>query len=189
MFTRAGHSLHLPVVAAPMPSAGLEALLDRADAVCLSGGPDLDPAGHGARRSCRVGPTEPQLDAFEIDLVRAADARQLPILAICRGMQVLNVARGGTLHQHLPEVVGESIGHRQRLPGHVPTHPVSVSPDSRLGGIVGSSCHVNSPGFRDRSPVAREGLTDRPEQASLFAACVAAARDRHRGDLALVRAA
>jgi putative glutamine amidotransferase len=210
----------IPVVAAPMPSAGLEALLDRADAVCLSGGPDLDPAGYGAQRSCRVGPTEPQLDTFEIDLVRAADSRRLPILAICRGMQVLNVARGGTLHQHLPEVVGESIGHRQRLPGHVPTHPVSVSPDSRLGRIVGSSCQVNS--FHHQG-IARlgdglvqtgcapdgtvesvegedrdfvigvqwhaEGLAGRPEQASLFTAFVAAARDRHRGDLALVRAA
>ncbi len=134
----------IPVVAAPMPSASLEALLDRADAVCLSGGPDLDPAGYGAQRSYRVGPTEPRLDAFEIELVRAADQRQLPTLAICRGMQVLNVARGGTLHQHLPEVVGELIGHRQRLPGHVPTHPVTVSPDSRLGQIVGSSCQVNS---------------------------------------------
>jgi putative glutamine amidotransferase len=210
----------IPVVAAPMPSAGLEALLDRADAVCLSGGPDLDPAGYGAQRSCRVGPTEPQLDAFEIELVRAADARRLPILAICRGMQVLNVARGGTLHQHLPAVVGESIGHRQRLPGHVPTHPVSVFPDSRLGRIVGSSCQVNSfhhQGIErlgdglvqtgcapdgtvesvegeDRDFVIgvqwhAEGLTGRPEQASLFTAFVAAARDRQRGDLALVRAA
>jgi putative glutamine amidotransferase len=210
----------IPVVAAPMPSAGLEALLDRADAVCLSGGPDLDPAGYGAQRSCRVGPTEPQLDAFEIDLVRAADARRLPILAICRGMQVLNVARGGTLHQHLPDVVGESIGHRQRLAGHVPTHPVSISAESRLARIVGSSCQVNSfhhQGIErlgdglvqtgcapdgtvesvegeDRDFVIgvqwhAEGLTGRPEQALLFTAFVAAARDRHRGDLALVRAA
>lgn len=134
----------IPVVAAPMPAASLAALLDRADGLCLSGGPDLDPAGYGAERSCRVGPTEPRLDAFEIALVRAADARGLPILAICRGMQVLNVARGGTLHQHLPEVVGESIGHRQHLPGHVATHTVTVMPDSRLGAIVGGECQVNS---------------------------------------------
>jgi len=210
----------IPVVAAPMSSEGLDALLDRADALCLSGGPDLDPAGYGAGRSCRVGPTEPQLDAFEIGLVRAADKRGLPILAICRGMQVLNVARGGTLHQHLPEVVGDSIGHRQRLPGHVPTHTVTVSPDSRLGQIVGSGCQVNSfhhqgiqrlgeglvqTGYAADGTVESiegagsdfvigvqwhaEGLAGRPEQASLFAAFVAAARDRHRGDLALVRAA
>ncbi len=210
----------IPVVVAPMSSGGLDALLDRADALCLSGGPDLDPAGYGAQRSCRVGPTEPQLDAFEIGLVRAADKRELPILAICRGMQVLNVARGGTLHQHLPEVVGESISHRQRLAGHVPTHPVTVSPDSRLGQIVGSTCQVNSfhhqgidrlgEGLAQTGCAAdgtvesvegegrdfvigvqwhAEGLTGRPEQASLFTAFVAAARDRHRGALALIRAA
>jgi putative glutamine amidotransferase len=133
-----------PVVAAPMASMSLDSLLAHADGVCLSGGPDVDPKGYGAERHFRVGPTEPQLDAFELELVRAADARQLPILAICRGMQVLNVARGGTLHQHLPDVVGDSITHRQRLPGHVPTHPVEVSSESLLGQIVGGSCHVNS---------------------------------------------
>ena len=53
------------------------------------------------------------LDEFELEFARAADARRLPILAICRGLQVLNVARGGTLHQHLPEVVGDRINHRQ----------------------------------------------------------------------------
>ena len=83
-----------PVVAAPMAAASLAALLAHADGVCLSGGPDVDPKGYGAERHHRMGPTEPQLDAFELELVRAADARQLPILAICRGMQVLNVARG-----------------------------------------------------------------------------------------------
>ena len=209
-----------PVVAAPMATMSLNALLARADGVCLSGGPDVDPKGYGAERQFRIGPTEPQLDAFELELVRAADARQLPILAICRGMQVLNVARGGTLHQHLPDVVGETISHRQHLPGRVPTHPVEVVTESRLGQIVGNHCQVNSFHHQgvnelgeglvqtshapdgtiesveshDRAFVIgvqwhAEGLTARPEQASLFEAFVAAARDRARGDLALAQAA
>ena len=211
----------IPVVAAPMPSGGLAALLDRADGICLSGGPDIDPAGYGAERSCRVGPTEPQLDAFEVDLVRAADERGLPILAICRGMQVLNVARGGTLHQHLPEVVGETIGHRQHLPGHITTHPVEVRSSSRLAAIIGAgdrqvnSFHhqgvdrlgtglvttsvapdgtVESIEGQDRDFVIgvqwhAEGLTMRPEQASLFAAFVTAAGARRPGAVGWAQAA
>ena len=75
----------------------------------------------------------------------AADARGLPILAICRGMQVLNVARGGTLHQHLPDVVGDAICHRQSEPGSVVTHWVTLERASRLGQILGRGrAKVNS---------------------------------------------
>jgi putative glutamine amidotransferase len=69
----------------------------------------------------------------------------MPILAICRGMQVLNVARGGTLHQHLPEIVGVTVTHRQNGTPGSPTHAVAVDPDSRLAAIVGHRhVHVNS---------------------------------------------
>ena len=81
-------------------------LLTRLDGVCLSGGPDLDPAAYGARAHAALGPTEPALDRFELELARAADAAGLPLLGVCRGAQALNVARGGTLHQHID-------GHRQ----------------------------------------------------------------------------
>ncbi len=135
----------IPVVAPPLASAAVHPLLDSAAAVCLSGGPDLEPSAYGDRRHALTGPSWADLDRFELALARAADARGLPILAICRGLQVLNVARGGTLHQHLPEVVGDRITHRQSAPGHQPTHAVTVQSDSRLGAIMGTGrTSVNS---------------------------------------------
>lgn len=127
----------LPVVVPPLGTDCIEPLLDQAAGVCLSGGPDLDPESYGERRHPRIGPTERQLDTFELALTRAADARRLPILAVCRGLQVLNVARGGTLHQHLSDVVGERIAHRQREPGERVTHWVSLGSPSRLSEILG----------------------------------------------------
>jgi putative glutamine amidotransferase len=126
----------VPVVVPPLQVDSIDDLLDRVDGVCLSGGPDLDPTSYGERRHERTGPTESQLDVFEFALARAADARRLPILAVCRGMQLLNVARGGTLHQHLPDVVGERIVHRQTEPGERPTHWVTLAPATRLSEIL-----------------------------------------------------
>jgi putative glutamine amidotransferase len=119
----------MPVVLPPLGDA--DALLDRLDGVCLSGGPDLDPHAYGAvDRHVELGPTEPDLDAFELALARAADARGTPLLGICRGAQALNVARGGTLHQHVP-------GHRQNEPATATTHTVHVAEGSRLATLVG----------------------------------------------------
>jgi putative glutamine amidotransferase len=126
----------VPVVVPPLEIDCIDDLLDRVHGVCLSGGPDLDPTSYGERRHERTGPTESQLDVFELALARAADARGLPILAVCRGMQLLNVARGGTLHQHLPDIVGERIVHRQSEPGERPTHWVTLAPATRLGEIL-----------------------------------------------------
>jgi putative glutamine amidotransferase len=126
----------IPVVVPPLDIAALDGLLSRVAGVCLSGGPDLDPESYGERRHARTGPTEPDLDVFELELARQADARRLPILAICRGQQLLNVARGGTLHQHLPDVVGKRINHRQREPGTRLTHWVSVQPSSQLSEVL-----------------------------------------------------
>src|SRR4051794_31540956 len=92
----------IPVVIPPL--GDVEALLDRVDGVCLSGGPDLDPDNYGAQtRHPELGPTAPVLDAYELALAKGALERNLPILAICRGAQTLNVACGGTLYQHVPE--------------------------------------------------------------------------------------
>jgi putative glutamine amidotransferase len=126
----------VPVVVPPLGGHALSALLDRVSGVCLSGGPDLDPIAYGASRHGKLGPMWRDLDEFELALASAADARRLPILAICRGLQVLNVTRGGTLHQHLPDVVGTDINHRQDAPGHEATHGVTLEGDSRLSRIL-----------------------------------------------------
>ena len=112
----------MPVVLPPL--GDVEALLDRLDGICLSGGPDLDPDAYGAsERHAELGPTEPNIDTFELALARAADARGLPVLGICRGAQALNVARGGTLHQHVPGAPPDRAGdgddpHRARRRRH-----------------------------------------------------------------------
>ncbi len=135
----------IPVVIPPLAEESLEPLLDRVSGLCLSGGPDLDPLAYGERRHEQIGPTWQELDTFELAVARAADARRLPILAICRGLQVLNVARGGSLHQHLPDIAGSTINHRQSEPSGEPTHWVKLEQGSRLSQIMGSrQLQVNS---------------------------------------------
>ena len=129
----------LPVVLPPLAPERVAPLVAQLAGVCLSGGPDLAPAGYGAEPHSELGPTEPGLDQFEVAIVREADRRGLPVLGICRGQQALNVARGGTLHQHLPDVTDGSIDHRQTEPGHVSTHGVRIVPGSRLAGILGAT--------------------------------------------------
>jgi putative glutamine amidotransferase len=122
----------MPVVLPPIGLPAVAPLVERLDGICLSGGPDLDPGAYGADdRHAELGPTEPALDAFELGLARLADAAGLPVLGVCRGAQALNVARGGTLHQHIA-------GHRQTEQGTVPTHTVTVAERTRLAVLVGA---------------------------------------------------
>ncbi len=134
----------LPLVMPPLSEEAIEPLLDRLDGICLSGGPDLDPQNYGARPHPELGPTDPDLDRFELAVARRADAREMPILAICRGTQALNIVRGGALHQHLPEI-SEAVSHRQRTPGTETSHPVDIDPGSRLAAAIeGNEIDVNS---------------------------------------------
>ncbi len=135
----------VPVVIPPMDHGAIEALLDGLWGLCLSGGPDLEPASYGAAAHPALGPTEPELDRFEIALVRAAEARDMPVLAICRGLQVLNVARGGTLTQDLPTERPSEIEHRQPEAASTPTHDVSLEAGSRAAECLGLTApRVNS---------------------------------------------
>jgi putative glutamine amidotransferase len=135
----------LPVVMPPLQPVDVPALVARLDGLVLSGGPDLAPRAYDAQPHADLGATEPDLDVFEYGVVREALRLKLPILGVCRGAQALNVARGGSLHQHLPDVVGDAIAHRQREDGRVPTHVVEVLPGSRLAGVLGSlQLSVNS---------------------------------------------
>ena len=127
----------LPVVIPPLHLDAIEPLLDRVSGICLSGGPDIDPVAYGQKPDKHLGPTEPDLDRFELAIASAADQREIPLLAICRGTQALNIVRGGTLVQHLPEVEREEpVHHRQRIPGDQVSHPITIEASSRLAKTI-----------------------------------------------------
>jgi putative glutamine amidotransferase len=135
----------VPVLMPPLAPEHVPALVARLDGLLLSGGPDLAPEAYDARPHAELGATEPGLDVFEYALIREALHDGLPILGICRGAQALNVACGGTLHQHLPNVLGDTILHRQSEDGRYPTHFVDVLPGSRLAHVLGTKrLRVNS---------------------------------------------
>jgi putative glutamine amidotransferase len=135
----------LPLVIPPLAPDDVPELVARLDGVVLSGGPDLAPSAYGAAAHRELGATEASLDAFEYAMAREAERVRLPTLGICRGAQAINVARGGTLHQHLSDVVGDSIVHRQELDGRRPVHPVELLQGSRLADLLGTTqIDVNS---------------------------------------------
>ena len=130
-----------PIVLPPV-EGGIEETLDALHGVIFSGGGDLDPSLYGAEAHPATDMPKPWRDQPELRLLEAALARDMPVLAICRGSQLLNVARGGDLVQHLPEVVGDE-RHRHQ-PGAYSDHAVTVAPDSRLGGLLGEHAPVKS---------------------------------------------
>jgi putative glutamine amidotransferase len=135
----------VPVVLPPVQIDHVDWLLDRLGGLMIPGGPDIHPSAYGEQPDPNLGPTEPELDAFELELIRRADARAMPILGICRGMQAINVARGGTLVQHVPDDYGERIPHRQEESGRVPTHDIEVVEGSLVASVLGAERHaVNS---------------------------------------------
>jgi putative glutamine amidotransferase len=112
------------------------------DGLVLTGGGDVDPALYGEPRHASVQDAEPGRDRFEIDLTRRAVAADLPILAICRGAQVLNVAAGGTLVQDIPTGLDSSLPHTIEQPDGV-AHGVTVSEGSRLEQALGDRLHAD----------------------------------------------
>jgi putative glutamine amidotransferase len=113
-----------------------EELLDRIDALVLGGGADIDPEGQGVEAHPETVGTNPDRDRFEIALARGALERGMPLLGVCRGMQVLNVACGGTLDQHIPERLGHDI-HRP-VPGSWAEHDVRLAPGSLAASAAGT---------------------------------------------------
>lgn len=113
-------------------------LLDLLDGVILTGGGDVDPAHYEGAAHEALEDVDPERDASEIKLAQLIVASGLPALNICRGAQVLNVALGGTLIEHLPDEIGDQIEHRTTPPGYT-YHTVNVEADSRLAQIVGQT--------------------------------------------------
>jgi putative glutamine amidotransferase len=195
----------VPVLLPPLP--GIEDALGRLDGLILAGGGDIAPARYHAEPAPETGGVREERDAAEFALFASARSHRLPVLGICRGLQVINVALGGTLVQHLPDVVGHA-GHAP-VPGGYGDHAVRVAPGSRLGQILGRD-EVGTPTHhhqavdqlgRGLTPTAwaRDGIVEafeldgagdgwfmvavqwHPEAGddpSLFRALIAAARDR-----------
>jgi putative glutamine amidotransferase len=133
----------VPVLLPPVP--GIAAAVSRLDGLVLTGGGDIDPARYGAAPHPRTGAASAERDQAELDLLAAALAARLPVLGICRGLQLLNIARGGTLHQHLAgQGRAGDAGHTPR-PGTFGSHPVRVAAGSMLAGILEADLPLTVP--------------------------------------------
>ena len=130
-----------PVVLPPLEDAVMETL-DALHGLVLTGGADVHPEHYGGDNHPETAPDQPVRDRFELKLVRGALERDMPVLAVCRGSQVLNVARGGDLVQHLPEVVGSE--RHKHTPGSFADHDVDLRSGSRLAAILGDRAPVKS---------------------------------------------
>jgi putative glutamine amidotransferase len=134
----------LPVLLPLLP--GVERIIGQFDGLLVPGGPDVDPALYGGTPHARTRGASPLMDAAELALINRALGAGLPILAICRGMQLLNVHCGGTLHQHLPEITGNDSHCPETDAFALGRHRLDLKPGSRIAGILGgdtpeASCH------------------------------------------------
>ena len=135
------------------PASDVEAAMNGLDGVLLTGGGDVDPAIYGEARHATFSPAEPGRDQFEIELVKRSRAQQMPIFAICRGIQLLNVACGGTLVQDIASQVPGALPHQLEVPPHQAmelAHEVWIDKDTQLARIMRErlsdtdACDVNS---------------------------------------------
>jgi putative glutamine amidotransferase len=145
----------VPVVVPPTldPDAAC-AVLDRVQGLVLSGGEDVEPARYGAQPHPQLGETDPARDAVELALIAGAERRALPVLAICRGLQILNVALGGTLYQDLASERPGPIDHADRSVRHA----LRIEPNTRVHRALGGTATVNTrhhQAIRDVAPALR----------------------------------
>ena len=124
------------------PGADTEATLAAVDGLIFSGGSDLDPELYGDAPHAETNGVVRERDDFELELMRAALERDVPVLAICRGSQVLNVALGGGIEQHVPDRVGNNV--HKETPGVFADHDVEVLAETRLSSLLGRSHDVKS---------------------------------------------
>lgn len=150
----------VPLLLSPdLDAQALEGCLERLDGLLLAGGNDVDPSVYGQPPMPGLGEVNPLRDAFEGALVRAALRRRMPLLGICRGVQAMNAALGGTLYQDLPSQRPEGWLHAQTAPGSYPSHEVTVRQGTLLARVVGEgTLRVNSfhhQAVRDAAPCLR----------------------------------
>lgn len=126
----------------PPAAHGIDETLDAVDGLIFSGGADLDPHLYGQEAHPETSGVTEERDRFELALLEAALVRDMPVLAICRGSQVLNIARGGDLIQHLPDVIGDE--KHKHTPGAFADHHVTLEEGTRLGGLLGVRAPVKS---------------------------------------------
>lgn len=134
-----------PLVLPPVAPDELPSMLDAVSGVIITGGEDIDPSEYRAKPHPQAGPPHTQRDKCEIALAREARARGIPTLAICRGIQAVNVAFGGTLVQDIPSERPSDINHEQPKERATRLHAVSILPGSKLAAAIGASeIEVNS---------------------------------------------
>ena len=136
----------IPLIVPPLSRASAAAvILDSVSGLVLTGGEDIDPARYGEKRHEKIRSINAARDATEIALIEEAKARGKPILAICRGIQILNVALGGTLVQDIPSQLDTKIAHDEDSPRNSRSHDISIEPGSLIAKAVGTEhCTVNS---------------------------------------------
>ncbi|MHB8170586.1 MAG: gamma-glutamyl-gamma-aminobutyrate hydrolase family protein [Thermincolia bacterium] len=128
-----GIPILLPIVG---EGACLNQMVHMVDGLLFSGGADLDPVCFGQEPMNRLGEITPERDFFELELARQALGADLAILAICRGIQLINIAAGGTVYQDVNSQVSHAIKHYQKAPRWYPTHRMSIKPGSQLASIL-----------------------------------------------------
>lgn len=151
----------LPVIVPlNLPTGALRAIFERLDGLCLAGGVDVDPAEYGESRHVHLGNVDRARDEAELTLTRWALETDLPVLGICRGIQLLNVAAGGSLYQHIPDQVFGASTHDYKLaesPWERTTHKVLVEPHCLLADILGErEVMTNSFHHQSLKAIARE---------------------------------
>ncbi|WP_367341417.1 gamma-glutamyl-gamma-aminobutyrate hydrolase family protein [Limosilactobacillus sp.] len=134
----------VPVIFPNVPTELIPEYLNLFDGIIFAGGSDVDPTFFGEEPHQKLGPTYFKRDQFEIALVKAALKAGKAMMGICRGMQVINVALGGTVYQDLSEAPFKTLKHSQDAPGNFPSHHVTTTKGSHLAELVGKRPYVNS---------------------------------------------
>ena len=141
----------IPLIVPPLSSASAAAaIMDSVSGLVLTGGEDVDPARYGEKRHEKVRSINAARDATEAALIEAAKARGKPVLAICRGIQILNVALGGTLVQDIQTQCNTPIAHDEDTPRDKRSHEISIEPGSLIAKAVGAE-HVTVNSFHHQS--------------------------------------